>query len=45
MWTQKTIQLKARARVFHLITRDIEQALPVFPLACFMCLFNTPQRH
>jgi len=28
MWTQKTIQLKARARGFHLITRDIEQALP-----------------
>ena len=28
MWTQKTIQLKARARGFHLITRDIEHALP-----------------
>ena len=28
MWTQKTIQLKARARGFHLITRDIEEALP-----------------
>ncbi len=28
MSTQKTIQLKARARGFHLITRDIEQALP-----------------
>ncbi|WP_297533219.1 secondary thiamine-phosphate synthase enzyme YjbQ [Thalassolituus sp.] len=28
MWTQKTIQLKARARGFHLITREIEQALP-----------------
>ncbi len=28
MWTQKTIQLKACARGFHLITRDIEQALP-----------------
>ncbi len=28
MWTQKTIQLKARARGFHLITCDIEQALP-----------------
>ena len=28
MWTQKTIQLKARSRGFHLITRDIEQALP-----------------
>ncbi|TNC83371.1 MAG: hypothetical protein CSH37_14585 [Thalassolituus sp.] len=28
MWTQKTIQLKARARGFHLITRDIEKALP-----------------
>ncbi|WP_301388776.1 secondary thiamine-phosphate synthase enzyme YjbQ [Thalassolituus sp. UBA2590] len=27
MWTQKTIQLKARARGFHLITREIEQAL------------------
>ena len=28
MWTQKTIQLKARARGFHLIPREIEQALP-----------------
>ena len=28
MWTQKTIQLKARARGFHLITSEIEQALP-----------------
>ena len=28
MWTQKTIQLRARARGFHLITREIEQALP-----------------
>ena len=28
MWVQKTIQLKARARGFHLITRDIEHALP-----------------
>ena len=28
MWTQKNIQLKARARGFHLITREIEQALP-----------------
>ncbi|SIS44533.1 secondary thiamine-phosphate synthase enzyme [Thalassolituus maritimus] len=28
MWTQKTIQLKARPRGFHLITREVEQALP-----------------
>ncbi|GAA6144101.1 secondary thiamine-phosphate synthase enzyme YjbQ [Thalassolituus maritimus] len=28
MWVQKTIQLKARVRGFHLITRDIEHALP-----------------
>ena len=28
MWVQKTIQLKARSRGFHLITRDIEHALP-----------------
>ncbi|MEC7547086.1 MAG: secondary thiamine-phosphate synthase enzyme YjbQ [Pseudomonadota bacterium] len=28
MWVQKTIQLKARPRGFHLITRDIEHALP-----------------
>jgi len=28
MWSQKSIQLKARARGFHLITRDIEQAVP-----------------
>jgi len=28
MWTQETVRLKARGRGFHLITRDIEQALP-----------------
>jgi len=28
MWIQKTIQLKPRSRGFHLITRDIELALP-----------------
>lgn len=28
MWVQKTIQLKARSRGFHLTTRDIEHALP-----------------
>ena len=34
MWTQKTIQLKDRARGFHLITREIEQALPQRLLEC-----------
>lgn len=28
MWTQKTLQLKSRSRGFHLITHDIEQAIP-----------------
>jgi len=28
MWTQKTLKLKARARGFHLITHEIENALP-----------------
>ncbi|KGY11156.1 hypothetical protein NM22_17325 [Vibrio tubiashii] len=28
MWTQKTIQLKAKSRGFHLITDEIEQQLP-----------------
>ena len=28
MWTQKTIQLKGRPRGYHIITRDIEYALP-----------------
>ncbi len=28
MWTQKTLQLKSRSRGFHLITHDVEQAIP-----------------
>ncbi|WP_319535602.1 secondary thiamine-phosphate synthase enzyme YjbQ [uncultured Vibrio sp.] len=28
MWTQKTLNLKARSRGFHLITDEIEQQLP-----------------
>lgn len=28
MWSQKTIQLKARKRGFHLITDEIEQQIP-----------------
>ena len=28
MWAQKTLQLKARSRGFHLITDEIEQQLP-----------------
>ncbi|MEK9713779.1 MAG: secondary thiamine-phosphate synthase enzyme YjbQ [Thalassolituus sp.] len=28
MWTQKTLQLKPRSRGFHLITHEIENALP-----------------
>ncbi|MBO9490924.1 YjbQ family protein [Endozoicomonas sp. G2_1] len=28
MWQQKTIQLNARSRGFHLITDEIERALP-----------------
>ncbi|PFG55169.1 secondary thiamine-phosphate synthase enzyme [Vibrio sp. ES.051] len=28
MWTQKTLQLKAKPRGFHLITDEIEQQLP-----------------
>ena len=28
MWTQKTLQLKARSRGFHLITHEIENAIP-----------------
>ena len=28
MWAQKTLQLKARSRGFHLVTDEIEQQLP-----------------
>ncbi|MEF1289474.1 secondary thiamine-phosphate synthase enzyme YjbQ [Vibrio sp. M260118] len=28
MWTQKTIQIRAKSRGFHLITDEIEQQLP-----------------
>lgn len=28
MWAQKTLQLKARQRGFHLVTDEIEQQLP-----------------
>lgn len=31
LWLQKEIQLKSRSRGFHLITREIEQALPEMP--------------